>query len=97
MNEPDKRSDTALARCGISELALVIHQLPAAALTASRAGSPASHVKLIRPYLDAYGTVFIASHRRQVREERMSLTSEGDCEKPESGIGVDSVLTGALR
>ncbi len=55
MNEPDKRSDTALARCGISELALVIHQLPAAALTASRAGSPASHVKLIRPYLDAYG------------------------------------------
>jgi hypothetical protein len=47
MNQHDKRNDTALATFCISEMALVIHQLPAIALTASDAGSHTSHDKLI--------------------------------------------------
>jgi len=59
MNRLDKRSGAMAAVPSSSKGALATQGSDVVADTASQADSHASHGKLIRPYLDAYGAVFI--------------------------------------
>jgi len=59
MDRLDKRIGAMTAGPNNSKAALAIQGIDAVADTATQAGLHASHCKLIRPYLDAYGAAFI--------------------------------------
>ncbi len=56
MKAPDKRIDTKRLVANSTGGALAVNRNHALADPSSDAGSYAPHGKLIRPYLDAYGT-----------------------------------------